>query len=59
MDESSNKPTPPDPRLIAAVLVRQQGRVRITQREIDAVLKGNIALKPLDGGGWVLEFKEG
>ncbi len=59
MQEDTTKPTPPDPRLILAVLIRQQGRVRITARELDEVLQGQVALKPLDGGGWVLEYRDG
>jgi hypothetical protein len=56
----SDKPVPPpDPRLIAAALVRQQGRVRVTARELAEVVKGHLGVKRLDDGTLVLEFREG
>lgn len=56
--ETLNSPTMPSLKLIAAVLVRQQGRVRITPRELEAVKTGKLALKRLDDGTLVLEFIE-
>ncbi len=59
MDESSNHPTPPDPRHVLAAVVRQHGRVRVTEREMREAVKGQLGLKPLDGGGWLFEWRGG
>lgn len=56
--EGTPASSPPNPRLMLAVLIRQQGRVRVTQRELDDAAQGKIGLKALETGGWVLEWQE-
>lgn len=58
MDESvDQQTTPPDPRRVLAVLVRQQGRVRVSAKELEQAADGKVGLKPDAAGGWVLEWQ--
>lgn len=56
-EEGSNQP--PNPKFILAAMVRQSGRVRIGLRELDAVRTGHLAMRRLEDGTLILEFREG
>lgn len=55
-DDTTAEVRQPDPRLVAAVLVRQGGRVRVMDRDLEAArTAGTVGGRRIDGG-WVFEF---
>ena len=58
MDESANRPAPPEPRYVLAALVRRAGRVRVTARELGEVRKGSLTMGVTEQGDIVVTWVE-
>ena len=53
------RPQPPEPRHLLAALVRREGRVRLTARELGDARTGKLGVSMTEGGDLVVTWVAG
>lgn len=57
-DEQHSEATPPEPRHVLAALVRREGRIRVTARELQDARSGKLGVSRTERGDTVVTWVE-